>query len=230
MEQIYQQGQPPAQTSKSSFLAVAKTALLHNKTLVLIGSIVFLILLTGTLYLYLAPANKKTQPALSQLPSIPTTVPTALPSPSVIVQPSPTTIPTLTPINNSVVWKTYANTTYSYTIKYPPTWTVQDLGILEPKIPSYVVFNPNTASNSARSISLSVSSRSLQEQLAIGGAASSNVVVAGQQAYLQNLKDSDGNTSVSIIVPRVNFLLVLHGKNTYRAIFDLMTTTLSFTQ
>jgi hypothetical protein len=184
-------------------------------------------------YILLAPSTETVSPTArayvpvnqpTPLPytPAPTNTPTPTPTPSseeVVTEeptPEPTQMPTPTPTPDPTAnWNSYTNVDYGYTIKYPLNWTAINLGTLEPKIPSYVVFNTNTASTSARSITLSVSTRGYQEQLAIGGMTGYPYTVAGIQGTWQDLRDSDGNMSVSITLPRTNNLLILHAKTTF---------------
>lgn len=177
--------------------------------------------------------NRMIQPTLAQLPqqtitpvaSISPTIYNPVPTVTLTHTPSPrptlTSIPTPTPTPG---WKTYQNVTYGYKVKYPPDWTMRDLGALEPKIPSYIVFNQNTASAAARYISISASTRTLQEQLAIDGQGFPESV-ASVNAFRQYFKDSNGQTSAAIVIPRTNYLIILRSKTPYLSIFNQMLTT-----
>lgn len=197
-----------------------------------------LLILTMTGYIVILPMNKKVPPqtiAPQGLKTVsPTPIPTVLPTtqevaiPSIVVSPTsaPPPIPTTDPMTS---WYTYTNSLYGYTVKYSPDWSVQDLGILEPKIPSYIVFNQKTVTPSARSITISVSTRTYQEQLAIGGQSGSPIIIDSITGTLQFLQDSDGKQSSSVILPRTNNLIVFHTKTVYATIFNQMLSTLKFT-
>jgi hypothetical protein len=222
------------ETSLKHFLLSLKESFSHNKTVFIIFIVAFLVLLSGTVYLFFSPATQ-TPPPLAQLPS-PTLLPTAtlIPPPTATTTPLPATptkppMPTPTP-DPTIGWKTYTNTQYGYTIKYPPDWQATDRGALEPLVPSYIVFNPNTASASARSITASISTRTLQQQIAIGGTTGVDVAVGGAAGTLQNLQDSDGSKSISIIFSRPNHLLIIHSKEAYNTTFGQMMLTLHITQ
>lgn len=174
-------------------------------------------------YILISPSRKTlVAPATIENPLKPL-VPTIAKTKTTTALPSPT----LTPIPTlpSTSWKTYTNSLYGYSIKYPPDWTAKDLGALEPKIPSYIVFNPTTASASARSITISVSIRTYAEQLALA-ASGSATTVGGITGTKQSFQDSDGNTSTVVTLPRTNTLLVLRAKTKHLTVFNQMLTTL----
>lgn len=228
MEENIQQGQ------FSKIVTLVKT---FGKSKYGLLAIISLFILTMTGYVVIFAMNKKSPPQTTltqgfQRPtpsSVPTVTPTAgaVVTPTIMVTPTsvPTAVPTIDPLAG---WYTYTNSQYGYTIKYPPGWRVQNLGVLEPKIPSYIVFNQNSATTSARSITISVSTRTYQEQLAIGGKSGSPIIIASITGTLQFLQDSDGKQSSSVILPRTNNLLVLHTKTAYATIFNRMLSTVKF--
>jgi hypothetical protein len=205
--------------------------------------IIGLILLTATsmgTYILVSPAQKQKELISIVAPVIvPTPTPTKAqaPGPTAVLDtptPQPTEIPTptITPtptIPPATAWKTYTNSQKGYRIKYSPAWMVKDLGVLEPKIPSYVAFNTASASDSSRFITIGVTTRTYAEQLALG-AASAPITVAGIKGTKQSFQDSDGNTATVVILPRSYDLLVLRAKTPYLTIFNLMLSTLYITQ
>ena len=201
-----------------------KKPFLNRNRIILIAA--GILLLGGMITFILVAPSKKTMVSPATLEAIPT-VQTATQAPTlpVTLPPSLTPVPTLP----STAWNNYSNSTYGYSIKYPPTWKVINLGVLEPKIPSYVAFNTNVASGGARFVTISISTRTYQEQLALG-ASSSAITVAGIVGTKQFFQDSDGNTSTTIILPRTNNLLVLRVKTAYLPIFNQMLTTLQTTK
>lgn len=221
---------------------------LHNKAFSLFVIMnVFSFAMGG--YILLAPSTETVStearayiPASTPTPLPYTPAPTNTPSPTptptpqsedVMAEPTaePTEIPTPTPTPDPTAnWNSYTNVDYGYTIKYPLNWTAINLGVLEPKVPSYVVFNTNTASTSARSITLSVSTRGYQEQLAIGGMTGYPYTVAGIQGTWQDLRDSDGNMSVAITLPRKDTLLILRSKTPFASTLYQMLPTLYVTE
>lgn len=197
-----------------------------HKTAVIMASVGFVLLSGMITYLVISPSRKTLVAPMEQERLI--TPPTITPTPQL----SPTTPqPTATPVPTipSTAWKTYNNATYGYSIKYPPDWTARDLGALEPKIPSYVVFNSPTATASARNITISISTRSYTDQLALG-ASGSATTVGGIAGTKQSFQDSDGNTSTVVTLPRTSNLLVLRMKTKYLTTFNQMLTTLQTTK
>ena len=165
----------------------------------------------------------------SSTPAISPTAPAAQ-APTVTATPTQTTIPTPTPtIDPMASWHLYTNSQYGYSIKYPTDWKVQDLGALEQLVPSYIVFNLANASASARSITVSVSLRPIQDQLAIEGQVGSSITVASIAGKQMALQDSDGTLSRLILLPRASNLLLLHAVSAYASIFNQMLQTLKFT-
>lgn len=135
---------------------------------------------------------------------------------------TPTPLPTLDP---GVSWYTYSNPKYNYTIKYPPDWVARDLSPLEPLVPSYIVFNPKTASASSRFITIAISSRTYQEQIAIGGPGDP-FTAAGINGIKQMFQDSNGFQSTAIVLPRTKDLLIPRAKKEYESVFYIMLSTL----
>ena len=206
----------PFAPKKPPFLLKLKA----HKTPVIIASIGVLILTGMITYLVVSPSqDTRFAPATQE----PVTRPLAKRKPT----PSPTILPSATPAPTSPTasWQTYINPTYDYSIKYPPDWTVANFGALEPLIPSYVVFNPQTASGSARYISVSISTRSYAAQVALTGTGTATTA-AGIVGTKQTFQDSDGNTSTVITLPRSSNLIVLRAKTAYLSIFNQMVATL----
>lgn len=195
-----------------------------HKTIIIFSSIGFVILVSMILFLISPFRDALFAPAVQE--NLPTPAPFISPTKKPLAPAA--ILPTPTPNPQVATWKTYTNTTYKYTIKYPPDWTARDLGVLEPKIPSYIAFNATNASQSARHITISTTTRTYQEQLALG-ASGSAVTIAGITGTKQSFQDSDGNTSTVVILPRSSNLLVLRAKTAYLTTFNLMLSTLKIT-
>lgn len=175
-------------------------------------------------YAFSPTRNTLVAPASIELPTQPPQAkPKTTPTPTLL----PTTVPE--PTLPSASWKLYNNSTYGYSIKYPPSWKIINLGALEPKIPSYVVINSPSASDSARNITISISTRTYTEQLALG-ASSSATTVGGILGTKQSFSDSDGNTSTVVTLPRTRNLLVFRAKSAYIPIFNQILATLTTTK
>lgn len=248
--QVQMPAQPvplPPPNQKSSWMLKFQKLLAQNKTGSIFLGCCILFALGTTVYYIVSPATKAptlflpaqqipTQaPVSNQAPLAPTATPipptptvfavtsTPIPTWPVAQTPTPTSSPT-------AGWITYPNTSFGYSIQYPSNWVVMNLGQLEPLIPNYIVFNPNTASTSARSITISVSNRTYEDQLLISGANGQPITAGGLTGVLQNLQDSDGNTSISVILPRNEDLLIFSVNAASTAIFNQMLTTLQSTQ
>lgn len=189
-----------------------------HKTAVIVAIAGFLLLSGMGTYILVSPSQKTLVAPATLDPNA-----TLPPIPTSTIAPTQTTNKSTAPASS---WKTYTNNTYGYSIKYPPDWKIVNIGVLEPKIPSYIVFNAPDATASARDITVSISTRSYNEQLTLG-ASNSATTVAGIAGTKQSFQDSDGNTSTVITLPRSSNLLVLRSKTTYLTIFNQMITTLT---
>ena len=156
-------------------------------------------------------------------------VPTSSPTPSenldIYLAAEDTPTPTFTPTpttDPAAGWPSYTNSVFSYSVKYPPDWKAADQGALEPKTPSYVVFNPQTATQSARSIAISVSTRTYQEQLDIVKVNGKSIIVAGITGTQQDLQDSGRNQTTRIIIPGASSLYIFDAKKTYSSTLTQM--------
>lgn len=202
------------------------------------------VILAMCIYIFLVPSvrhltypssllsfSQSTQPAHVNKPAPILPRPRSIITQAVIVHTNtgPTLIPTPT-LNPGISWEKYTNQQYGYTILFPPNWTFEDLGALEPEIPSYIVFNPDSASSSARSITISVSTRTYQEQLAIGGSQGTPVTAGSINGTEQFLQDSEGNQSATVILPLTASLLVLDSIGNEETILNIMLSTLHFTE
>ncbi|OGH12633.1 MAG: hypothetical protein A2776_00670 [Candidatus Levybacteria bacterium RIFCSPHIGHO2_01_FULL_40_10] len=180
----------------------------------------------------LKPKPEKASIAKQEEPLLPTLSPTNPPAGGPPVTPkatisipaaTPTSVPTPIPtVNPTSEWLTFTGTKYSYSIKYQPNWGTTDRGILEPSIPTYIVFNPPNASSSARAVVVYVTTRTYQEQLALGSANGSGVTIAGIAGTQQELRDSNGIETTRIILPSSAWLYVLEGKKSNIATFNQM--------
>ncbi len=226
------QALPPSQTppSASPFPPPSKSFLQkikEHKIPAILAGVAFIFLSGITGYFVVSPSQEtRVAPATEDRSGAP---PTIIPPTIAITQtllPSATPVPTLA---TSTSWKTYNNATYGYSLKYPSDWTATNLGALEPLIPSYIVFNPPTASSSARYITIAISTRTYTQQLALSASGSATTVggIIGTRQYFQ---DSDGNTSTVVTLPRANNLLVLRAKTAYLTIFNQILTTLQTTK
>jgi hypothetical protein len=137
---------------------------------------------------------------------------------------TPSVGPSVTPTYKTEEWKIYTNTKYNYSIKYPNDWIMTDLGLLEPKVPSYVTFNPgNIASPSVTlAITLSTTTRTLSEVLLTKATNRSTVKVGTRSAILTEEKDSNGNISYHVVIDGGIYRYILVGKKAYQTFFNLI--------
>jgi hypothetical protein len=141
---------------------------------------------------------------------------------------SPTTSPTPT-IDPTAGWNTYTNAQYGYSIKYPDGWIASDSGQLEPLIPSYIIFNPSALKSSARTITISYTTRTSIQLESIYGDISQQMTIDNFSAteYLEN--DSDGNQSTSVIFPLGIHSLIFFSTDQYQNTLVQMLGTLQLT-
>ncbi|MEK7571489.1 MAG: hypothetical protein AAB553_04380 [Patescibacteria group bacterium] len=228
------------QLPSSTLSQIQKLLLLikQNKTLALFLGFAILFAAGTTAYYFIAPSQHNQSQLFApvrQEATLPPPSPTATDAPTptlplVTMLPSPTATPSPTPTYNPLAWITYPNVLYGYSVQYPPNWYVISLGELEPMVPNYVVFNPNTASTSAQSITISVSKRTFEQQLAIGGnGQNTSITVGGIPGTLQTLQDSDGNQSLLAIVPLTNTLLLFYSDTMFTTIFYQMLSSVKIT-
>lgn len=199
----------------------------ERKTLIIIGCITLFILLGTGAYFFAPIRDTMVAPANTENTGFENvTIPSPTPRRTTqlaIPTPTPTPLPTPGP---STTWKTYTNSVNGYTIKYPPDWRVYNPGSLDPKVPSYITFIPPSATESARLITITISTRTYAEQLALG-TSSSAITAAGIQGTKQFFQDSNGAQSTAVILPRSNNLLILRTKTEALSTFNLMLSTLT---
>jgi len=206
--------------------ALAKDVLKNNTGRFFVGYAgVMLFLISGIVIM--SVNDKKIQPKaqalnlppLGQLSPVLSPTPTATPEASLL---TPTASPTAIP-DPTATWNTYTNTTYGYSIKYPPDWTATDLGQLEPKVPSFVTLNPNTekaSPSAALSITISSSTRTATEVAALKSKTRQSITVSGLTGIKTTERDSDGNESLHVVLYGKNYVYIFVGKKKYETIFN----------
>lgn len=175
---------------------------------------------------YLLFANKKKLPSPKAVQE--KTAALLSPAPKKIV-PSSTIAPTPTlahPASPTATWSAYVSAKYNYSLKYPPDWTAKITTQADPKILEYAVFNPKTATKAGTlTITLSYSTRTYQEALALDPQIGETVTVASVGATKKNQLDSDGNKSINITIPvGATNTIIINAKEKYKSILDLMLT------
>lgn len=166
------------------------------------------------------------QPPLT-IPSIISFLPTAVPQSDLPVSSTPifTPAPTIDPIAS---WSAYTSNSSSYSFKYPFDWIVRAKTQTDPKILEYLVVNPNSASASALSITLSYGTRTYQEAVSLRAQNGDAINVASVSGYKTLESDSDQNVSINIVLPVKTNTLVVYAEKQYEDIFNKILSTLKF--
>lgn len=200
--------------------------------------IVILILATlsfgSSAYLLAKAPQKKTAPNyIAKITSFPSPTfslaqqATNTPTPTVL----PTTIPalTITPTPDPIAsWSAYVSTTSAYSIKYPPDWKAKATLQQDSKILEYVVFNPQNATASALSISISYGKRTYQEAIALRDQNGEKIKIASISGYKTVEQDSNQNVSLHAVFPINSNSIDLYAKKQYQDIFNKMWGSLKF--
>lgn len=200
--------------------------------------IVILILATlsfgSSAYLLAKAPQKKTAPNyIAKITSFPsptfTLAQQAIVSPTPTAAISPSLTPAITPTPDPIAsWSAYVSTTSAYSIKYPSNWNAKATLQTDSKILEYVVFNPQSASTSALSITLSYSNRTYQQAVALRAQNGIDIEVASISGTKTVEKDSDGNISLHTVFPVKTNSIDFYGKNQYKDIFTQMWKTFKF--
>lgn len=143
---------------------------------------------------------------------------------SVSLTPTPSSTPTPTTILGD--WETYTSNTYGYTLDYPPTWTVANVQQSDPLILEYLVFAPPGYSASQSAITLSYSTRSETQALAINSQQGVPMTVNGMPATQKTIQNSQGVVSIQVIVPDGNNTIIFYAQQQFQAILNDMLSTL----
>lgn len=216
-----------------SYTSTPKSFKLPNKYL-LIG-IVVVVLVFLLLSSYFLVIRGKKEPVTSATPTIPVML---SPSPTIEssesqVSPLPSKIPpTPTPNPTSDLlptWSAYVSTKYGYSIKYPNNWMISNTVQSDPKILEYLIFKPKDATPSSQlPITLSYTTRTYQEALALDPQKGESIAIATVSATKKTQKDSDGNVTISVIIPVRVKTIILVALEKYKDIFNQMLSTFKF--
>ena len=218
------------------FFSKLKTFFSANRFIIIF--IAFLGIVSFSTTGYLLIANNKVSPPnrISQVHILPTpraeTASLPIVSPSL---PTSTPTPTLTPPTSlkkdpTATWSAFVSAKYSYSIKYPPSWTAQITIQQDPKILEYVVFNPAATKAGTLSITLSYGTRTNKEALALDPQLGESMIVASVSAIKKNSKDSNGNKSTNVIVPFGSNTIIFNAKDSFASLFNQMLSTLKLTK
>lgn len=171
------------------------------------------------------PVFENILPTPTPTPSPPTVITDVLPTP--ILTPTPTII---IPIDPTATWSAFTSSKYSYSVKYPLSWTAQTTTQTDPKILEYVVFNPAATKAGTLSITLSYGTRTYSEALALDPQVGETITVASVSATKKNSKDSNGYKAVNVIVPFGSKTIIFNAKDAYLNLFNQMLTTLKLSK
>lgn len=187
--------------------------------------IVFLLSMGFTVHLLFGRAkNQKTQtPQNSVTTKTKSTASSAPPT----LTPTPTVIITLE--QKIATWSAFSNKNYGYSVKYPPDWKVEKVLQSDPKILDYEVFFPLASTRSGLPITISYTTRTMQEATA-GATQLSTIMVASVSATKKISQDSNRDVYTSIIIPVAakTDTIIIVGKNIYIDILNTMLATFAF--
>lgn len=199
-----------------------------NKYIIIFLAVLSVLSLGSTSYLLVANKKKSPTPKTAQEIQEKTV---ALPSPTlipkkIVAKPTITPTPTLSIPDPIASFSAFVSAKYVYSIKYPPDWTAKVTPQTDPKILEYVVFDPKNATKAGTlSITLSYSTRTYKEVLALDPQKGEAITVASVSATKKNQKDSGGNMSINVIIPTGVNTIIINAKEKYKDILDKMLTT-----
>src|SRR5207302_1357646 len=120
-------------------------------------------------------------------------------------------------------WSAYVSSQYKFSIQYPSNWISANLGEQDPTTPMYVSFNPPGVPSSALSITLAYANRTYQNALSMNATAGTTISVASVSATQKLLTNSDGVTTIQVIVPfNNNATIIFNAAQQYQKIFKQM--------
>lgn len=222
------QSKPQTNPPKTSFLTKLKPLSMY----IVIDAILLLVVASGAYGIILLSSKKQKAVQKQEVARKPSASPTE--EPPALEQTTgeaPTSTPIVVPtIAYITSWNIFTNSQYSYSIQYPSDWKVLNKGTLEPKIPSYIIFNPDTATDSARAVSIASTSRTYSEQLALVSGNGTAITVDGVKGTRQELKDSQGNQRVRVVLPTSPYVFVLDTKTEFEGTFLQMLRTFKLTR
>jgi hypothetical protein len=220
-----------ASNIKPPFFSKIKFFLSANKFIIIFVAVLSILSFGSTVYLLMtnkkiSSANVSPQTKISLISS-----PTPAPLEKISSSP-PTLTPALniSPINPTASWSAYTSSKYSYSIKYPFSWTAQITTQADPKILEYVVFNPAATKAGTLSITLSYGTRTYLEALALDPQVGETMLVASVSSTKKNSKDSNGYKAINVIVPFGSNTIIFNAKDAFASLFNQMLSTLKLTK
>ena len=172
-----------------------------NKISLIIAASVILLLLTGVGILVFGQKKSMDTTKGSISPS-PTEQTLAAPTvPVSQAQNQPISSVSATPTITTSTWNTYKNTVYKYQLQYPGDWTLKNTASPDSKILEYLVLNPIILASNSASITVSYTTRTYTEALALSTQIGEIMKVASISSTKTTEKNSDGNISIRVVVP-----------------------------
>lgn len=127
-----------------------------------------------------------------------------IPTPTITPTATKTAVPTKTATPNPTAgWKTYTNADLGYSIKYPPTWKVDESG-LQSSLSKEVIINPVNPEPFISYVSVSIDQRSIDQIRQVHNNSQAPIFIekqitfAGQSTFQYTVSGSD---SVEIYIP-----------------------------
>lgn len=143
--------------------------------------------------------------------------------------PLPTAEPTPTVAPITASWKRYTSKGNGYTFLFPETYTTTILPQSDLKISEFVVVNPASSSPSAvMDISVSYSTRTYEQALALSTAPAEAVIYGGVTGSRKVMQNSQGEISVHIILPDQKNSITFVAKDKYKDLLYQILSTFKF--
>lgn len=220
-------GKVAGSTGSSSFKNVLRQIhqeITRNKTTMYmaIGYAVIMLFLVSGIFV-MSVNNKKAPPAPPNLtlPSYEQVLPTPTTTPKASLEGHLSATATPTP-NSTTDWDTFTNAGYGYSIKHPKEWKATEVGSTDPKVPSFVVLNPDNVASPASSldITISTSTRPYSEVIALKSSTRSAITVSGLTGIKTTERNSDGNESIHVVLSGTKYVYILVAKKKYEGVFN----------
>ncbi len=215
-----------ASTGSSSFKNVLRQIyqeITRNKTTtyMAIGYAVIMLFLVSGIVVMSVSSKKTPQPPNLTLPSYEQVLPTLTTTPKANPEGQLSATATPTP-NPATDWDTFTNAGYGYAIKHPKEWKATEVGSTDPKVPSFVVLNPDNVASPASSldITISTSTRPYSEVIALKSSTRSAVTVSGLTGIKTTERNSDGDESIHVVLSGKNYVYILITQKKYEGVFN----------
>src|SRR3989344_1893406 len=134
------------------------------------------------------------------------------------------------PADETSNWKTYENTKYGYSIKYPSEWLAKEFGPIDSKTLSFIGLGIAVSDPIKASMIIQVTLRSYEEQLQIGPEKTTPITVGGLVGVrkTEGSSNPDAGNNINVVLPAKN-TIVLAINEKYSKTFDQILSTFKFT-